>query len=266
MAPITVDGLDVDDATIDGDVVDEITMDGDVVFTRVPDIPDSVIYHAEFSEGSGTTVSDSVGNLDADFNSISWQSDAGLEGFYGELDGTDDFGSLGSASHDVLTHFPQNEPATFNLWIKPDSITSRGHYFGNRFRTATVGFGGEVSDGDLTTYIVDGSGSTLASTGGSPTNWNDGDWTAVAVTTDGGELNVYGATPANNYNLENVATTSFGTGTTDDLTHDIEIGRDGHNGGRRYFGGGIDDIRYHNVERSQSELQDWVDSTKSNYE
>ena len=42
MAPITVDGLDIDDATIDGDVVDEITMDGDVVY-QASAIPDSVI-------------------------------------------------------------------------------------------------------------------------------------------------------------------------------------------------------------------------------
>ena len=42
MAPITVDGLDIDDATIDGDVVNEITMDGDVVY-QASAIPDNVL-------------------------------------------------------------------------------------------------------------------------------------------------------------------------------------------------------------------------------
>ena len=68
MAPITVDGLDIDDATIDGDVVDEITMDGDVVF-QASTIPDSGLVQdhnalaQDFDDGETIpTLEDQVGN------------------------------------------------------------------------------------------------------------------------------------------------------------------------------------------------------------
>ena len=62
MAPITVDGLDIDDATIDGDVVDEITMDGDVVYQASAILDGDVYLHDDWGDnkltdrdGSGTT-------------------------------------------------------------------------------------------------------------------------------------------------------------------------------------------------------------------
>ena len=73
MAPITVDGLDVDDVTIDGDVVDEITMDGDVVY-QASAIPDSQgIHHYPFYEGSGSVVEDISGEDDGEINGATWE-------------------------------------------------------------------------------------------------------------------------------------------------------------------------------------------------
>lgn len=94
MAPTSIDGTDIVDATIDGTSVSQITVDGDVVFDTGPTPPDSQDLQANYDwSASGTTtttVPDQTGNgfdLTGSFTSLA-TSINGVQA--GDFDGSDD--------------------------------------------------------------------------------------------------------------------------------------------------------------------------------
>jgi len=91
MAPTNIDGTEITGATIDGQDVSEITVDGDTVFTA---IPDSVVHHYHFDEGSGTTATDSEGAADATVSGATYTTDS-LAGSHAlSFDGSNDYVQL----------------------------------------------------------------------------------------------------------------------------------------------------------------------------
>jgi len=99
--PTSIDGTDITGATIDGTDVQEITVDGQTVFTAVPPPPQFAIHQWKMDEGTGTTVADSIGSLDATLqNGAGWQSDSNaVGGTTTDYDGSNDIAEvIGSSS------------------------------------------------------------------------------------------------------------------------------------------------------------------------
>jgi len=116
--PISIDGTDITGATIDGTDVQEITVDGDTVFTAGPTLPGIYKHDWIMNEGSGTTVSDEIGNSDLTINGATWISDANKTGgTILDFDGNDDFASVSS-----LDNMTSTTQATFVAWLELDSI------------------------------------------------------------------------------------------------------------------------------------------------
>ena len=101
MAPITVDGLDVDDVTIDGDVVDEITMDGDVVY-QASAIPDSVVDNFEDADGDPLGVYE-TGETLADYYTLNEGNGSIARTTSNVIEGGHALGRDGSPSGDRIT-------------------------------------------------------------------------------------------------------------------------------------------------------------------
>jgi hypothetical protein len=118
--PTNIDGSDITGATIDGQTVDEITVDGQTVFTAFPGIPNNVTNHYPVDEGSGSTLTDNIGNLDGTINGANFQSlSNAVGGFVLDYDGIDDNDSLGSGTLDFY-----NGDFTITAFVKPENIGS----------------------------------------------------------------------------------------------------------------------------------------------
>lgn len=59
-------------------------------------LPESAIHRWTFSEGSGSTAVDTIGNADMTLNGVSWESGTWFDDYAGRGDGTDDHGDPGS--------------------------------------------------------------------------------------------------------------------------------------------------------------------------
>jgi hypothetical protein len=117
MPPTSIDGTDITGATIDGTDVTEITVDGQTVFTADA-LPGIYKHDWIMNEGSGTTVSDEIGNSDLTINGATWISDANKTGgTILDFDGNDDFASVSS-----LDNMTSTTEATFVAWLELDSI------------------------------------------------------------------------------------------------------------------------------------------------
>jgi len=115
--PTSIDGTDITGATIDGTDVQEITVDGQTVFTA-GGLPGIYKHDWIMNEGSGTTVSDEIGNSDLTINGATWISDANKTGgTILDFDGNDDFASVSS-----LDNMTSTTEATFVAWLELDSI------------------------------------------------------------------------------------------------------------------------------------------------
>lgn len=197
MTIFTPDDSEVSEIVLpDGSQASEVVApDGSVVWTAAPDIPDSAINRWQGDEGSGTTVSDTIGAKDLSFNAVNWVSDPSLSGGFGyETDGSDDLGTVG---YDVAQYSTVYVPTTI---ITTDSgVRSYGWYFNANFSQ----FWGEIeSDGTFTTSVGDGSNTVTAT---STTAINDGNKHRVGIAVD--ENNEIGV--AVDGTIE--STTSFGT-------------------------------------------------------
>lgn len=109
---VSIDGNEIDGATIDGTDVSEITMDGDTVWTAIPDGIDS---HWAMDEGSGSSLSDDIGDIDGTLRGASWDTDD----HFGDIttyDGNDN----DAYSDDEF--YINDENASLALWWRYHSI------------------------------------------------------------------------------------------------------------------------------------------------
>ena len=240
------------------------------------DIPDSVAenqeIHWRYDEGDGTEVADheDTHNLDADFTGITWNDSAGLDGWHGVLDGVDDYANLGSDGRSALGKFTDGGEATFTAWIKPASNTSAGCFFGKNRSSNIAGlrcqYGPDQGDNELSWIHSDGDGTAtiLTEDVGDLTD----EWVFYALVLDGDfNMDGYYAIADGDYTVTSGDSSSIGSNTED------EWGDDPHIGASRpddfdnvEWDGGIDDMRLIGAEISQSDLQEFVDKTKGNYE
>ena len=244
------------------EALEMIAPDGTVVFDSV-DIPDSVVEQMtnwwRFSEGEGTTVSDSEGSLNANFTGLTWDDSAGLDGWNVNLNGTDEYGDLGSDSRQQFTHFTENGVGTVFAWIYPE-ISEGMVIFGSSssFTNVAVYFAVQDDNGDLNLRFdfSDGDNRMAFAAGGDiPRNT----WTPVAGVADGTEATIYIGE-----DMANVGSGEISDGTTDDLDDNVNIGRRSDSDGN-HWEGSLDNIWISDQEVSQSDLQEFVDATKAEY-
>jgi len=164
---VTIDGTDISGATIDGTDVQEITVDGETVWTAFT-LEKSHLWRMD--EGSGSTISDSEGNIDLSQNGTSWVFDSNSVGNY-YID------SNGSS----LTNSTQSELTTldwsFGAWLKMPSVGN------DDFRLIIGSEGDRIADsgGDGLFIFAVGDGSEILRF----TGWLEDDkWYFVGVTVE----------------------------------------------------------------------------------
>jgi hypothetical protein len=264
--PTSIDGTDITGATIDGQEVEEITVDGDVVFKGIPD--SGADHQWNYVEGSGTTVADNIGSLDADWSDgITWVGGPGAKGVHASLDGNDDYGDLGTASRSEFRHFVDAQQGTLFSWLRIDSFDKqRLEIIGSGaggipgfdlyFENAGAGSGYSFRLGDNTT-----DGGPLRAGSLPPT----GEWIVTAATISGNTTRVFEALPSTDYSVIEVASAGSPSSVNSDLDFKVSIGRRTSNNGR-HFNGDFDIQFVDSVARTQSQLQSFVDDTKQFYE
>jgi len=221
------------------------------------------------TQGSGTTLTDSIGTLDGDINGATWTTGKGTKNVHLDYDGSNDTTNFGSASQSELRHFIEDGTGTILQWIRPDSTSTRFTSIGSELSSSTVGFGVEYNvskAGEVRWVGLNGSGSDL---------WDarsgdvlvSGEWQVVAMTVNGsGDALIYHAEDSSGYTLTQEASDSYDTSrrVSSDLDDNVSLGfvtgqSDFH------FDGGIDLTFIDNSEQSQSVLQAFVDDTKQFY-
>jgi len=255
MAPIfTPDGAEVSEVILpDGATASEVVApDGSTVFSAIPDSGTNQWKH---SAGSGTTLSDSIGNINGTINGATWQTGVGAGNAYLDYDGVDDFTDLGSASQTAFKHFTEQGQGTWFMWINPDSVSS-GQVAGNSFALTVTGFGVRLDSGQLDVFVGNGSDAISRATGGSIST---GSWQPVAFTMDGSTTRAFVGDP-----ISQVASDSVGSTTTNDFGENVEFGRRADDGTAEYDGG-IDLSFADSVAKTQSELQSFIDDTADLY-
>lgn len=220
-----------------------------------------------YSEGSGSAVSDYIGSLDASFSSLTWNGTAGVGGYYGDLDGTNDYGDLGTASRSELSHFVNSGTGTLFSWVYFTGDSEGmiiGNFVDNTVRSFFFRAWDTANDG-LAFGMSTGSGSydiLIEQTGQLPTN----EWRAVAATCDGSNASMYVAEPSDDYTVTEVGTdTVSGTASGDLQSYNVHLGA-GEGGGTRLWEGGLDLQFTDNTAWSESELQSFVDDSKGFYQ
>ena len=233
----------------------------------ISSIPDSGGTHQwNYQEGDGLTISDQIGSLDISFTGGSWQTGEGVGEVYLKLDGSDDYGDLGSDSRSELSHIVNDGEGTFFLWAYADysSGDDRSMLFGNNLST----------NRSFMIYVDDDSGQTEFRCGNGdeymfeirsgpqpPSN----DWVAFAATANGSEATLYFAEPPE-YELIEVGSDTVGSTASGDLEDfNVFIGTDQDEGGR-FWDGGVDYSFTDTSGWTESELQKIVDDTKGFYQ
>jgi len=109
--PTSIDGTDITGATIDGQDVQEITVDGDTVFSATVDPFTTLDLRYKMDEGSGSSISDSIGSQDGFIANASWVSDSNYTGGFA-IDINQDGGWMSNSGNVAC-----NEPnMTVMLW------------------------------------------------------------------------------------------------------------------------------------------------------
>jgi hypothetical protein len=239
----------------------KLDINGQTIEIEVTDIPDSGADHQwNFVSGSGTTVNDQNGSLDANFSGLSWGGSAGAGDTFGLLDGVDDSADLGSTGVTELSHWTENGKGTTLMWINPDDSTNAQGVFGAGSPGASlVGFGTQIFNGNFRAFLSNGTSNTVLSS-----SINTDEWQAWAAVADGSDFIWYKATPGNNYDITQVDSESVKT-TTDSWTNNPYFGFD-PTASDRYFDGGFDIIFNDITDWTVSELQSFVDDTKEYYQ
>ena len=126
-------------------------------------IPDSEADHQwNYTAGSGTTVEDTIGSLDAEYTSISWGSSAGADDTHGLLDGVNDYADLGSSTRSDWAHFIQDGEGTLFAWVNPEDASDIHQVFNSDTSdTNSIMLGIVNDDGFRVQTVADGSGATV---------------------------------------------------------------------------------------------------------
>jgi len=237
--------------------------------SRVPSfIPDSGGTHQYNAiEGSGSTLGDSIGSLDGTINGASWVTGgAGARGAYLQYDSSNnDNVNLTTDSRTELDHFVRNGEGTVFVWINPDTTSSRQTFVGSTISTDDVGFAVETRPADseyLSFKLLGGGNQDLATTSTDLLVTNT--WQPVAATGDGSNFRIYHGDPNNNYTVSEVASTSVTNTRSSILDNNVSIGLDTSTTAAP-FDGGMDIAYFDSVGQSQSEIQQFVDDSKSFY-
>ena len=285
----TYDANDPPDATIElpnNENVDEIVLpnganasevygpDGNLVWKAVdtpdiPDIPDSGGVHQwNTDEGSGTTLNDSIGNLDGDIQGATWVSGAGTSDTHLEYDGSGDEVELGDSSE--LAFLRENMEGTVGIWVKYDDVDTRNAAFSaSGWSSSGVNMFLGYRTGDT---ADEGYNFQLSSEGdnrfeGGDATTDIGEWVFQALTASGpnDDLIGYVATPSNNYTITPVVEETTQSTTTDNWDGRVSMGFS-DSFATDDFEGGIDYAFVDDEARTESDLQNIVDSTKKFYE
>lgn len=257
--PITYNGDEISAITYDGDEISEVTYDGDLVFSTLP--PDSGADHQwNFTAGSGTTVTDVNGSLDASFTGISWQTGAGVEDAYALLDGSGDRGDLGTTSRSVFSSWIRNGVGTFSVWARLDDTGTglqplfAGTEGGNQNIEFWYRTGPEISlrvgNSSDNANIIDLRNVSISV--------SQGEWKNYAVTSDGTTARMV-------IDGTELATASVNTSELVSRDFDDNINLGGQSDYPRYWNGGYDVAWFSPSSSTVSELQSWYNDTKSLY-
>lgn len=231
-------------------------------------IPDSGADHQwNYTAGSGTLVSDTIGSLDADFTGLDWVSGSGAGNVYGELDGVDDIADLGSGTRSGWLHFVEDHQGTLFWWVRPESGEDLTICGCNDFASDERGFFlhlfGNAVDSDIEFFMSDGESQIVRDDYGNiPTE----SWSAVALVCDGSDALFYQAVPATNYDVELVGSASIDADSgSGDLERNVVIG-DKMTARGDNFAGGMDISFKDQISWTESELQSFVDDSKGLFE
>lgn len=254
MLPINTDGTGVSGITIDGTEVTEVTVDGDVVFAPSA-IPDSVIHRWPTTAGSGTTLTDGVGNADGTINGATWTASADTTGGYGlDYDGTDEFTEV---SGDTV---PSNALSAFAFV----NVSSTSSIQGVMARGNVAGVAGDKdyelglwNDGAILFTISNGSDS-FVNILGSGTAIPTDTWVLIAGTWDGSTAQTWWGTSTTSV-AEQASQSASGTPTS---THTLRHGGDA-GATDRFLAGGLDAPGIADTGLTQSELQSLLDQHPS---
>ena len=235
--------------------------------TRVDAIPDSGGDHQwDKDEGSDSTIADSIGTLDGTLvNNPSWADDAGAGGFYIDYNGTDQYADLGSDSRSELRHFTDDGKGTLFAWVNPDDVSGQNMIIGSSISTGDTapGFGLVIlDDGDIRFVgVTDTEGEVPWDITASDVIGTGDGWVPVAGTLDGSTARIY---VGDGMTEEASGPIDSGDLESNDLEHNASIAREARDD-QRHFDGGIDLVWTDNVERSQSDLQDFVNDSEDFY-
>ena len=237
------------------------TGDGRILFDGVA-IPDSGADHQwNYTTGSGTTVEDTIADLDLSYTSISdWPTDAGAGGTYAKLDETDD----ADVGDDKFTHFFENKEGTYLLWAFIDSGWSDGGKptrspWGTGRTSTNTNIGFEWRDDEYAAALtIDGNFNDVS---GGTVSDHEGEWVASALVADGSNWRLYLATPGD-YNVSELGSTSISGSDSGTWSQNLLFGADSNN----VFEGGTDIQFVDSDAWTESEIQSFVNDSKEFYE
>ena len=220
-------------------------------------IPDSEGEHQyNFENDELTTIPDEIGTEDLAFESLNWQTGAGVGDVY-VLFGGD---TSATFSDDEVFDFLLDQNGTIGVWVKPTSSDEFDGIIGtdigtDETRHFAVGVGG--TDEWRVCCNIDGDTRT---TGG---NRQNDEWQFLAMVVEKGEeVRGYEAIPGTGYDVNNYGSTGISSDSASSWRRTPTYGEAGRDG---WDGGG--DLCFIDSEPlSESELQRWVDDTKRFYE
>jgi len=234
------------------------TGDGRILFDA-PAIPDALTDHYLHDEGSGTTLNNDIGSVNATVQSDTsdmWQSDAGLNGFYLQYNAADNDYS----NPDDVSYFSGTDKYAWWMWINPDNpSTTEESVFRAEGAAQTLSIG-VSGDSELRWYIDGGDAGNPATVSKSITSgWQ---FVGIVADPDNTVTRLYHAY-ASDSSVTEVGSSNYDNGTPTFSSLDF-----GRRPGLtdRYYSGGIDDIGFaKNGVLSKSDLDGRFQDTKGNY-
>ena len=226
--------------------------DGRVFFDA---IPDSVTNHWPMDEGSGSTLTDAVGDDDISLNHSDWDSSVGRGGAVTVWDGIDNEGEASINFTDTLS---------FWIWFNVSDGSSEAHM-------VDIGDGSDASlqfdigvpdDNELRLFAndADGGDNAIVQTSVSEDTWyfggvqvdvSEGEIVLHLATADDSDLTEVGSNNFDGLDPSNPDTLALGYWDREDIRH---------------FDGKLDDFGLANDDIiTESDLMDVFDSTKSTY-
>jgi hypothetical protein len=215
----------------------------------------SLIARYNFEEGTGSTVSDAVGNNDGTTSGGFAWVEGKCGNYAGSFNGTDSFVEINDSNDFTNTGF------SMSAWIKPNDISVN---YQSVFSHYSDGTGADQSwlfvvrgPEDTVSFTVYDSSENFIGRTAPTSSLTLGEWSHIAATWDGtnssGGIKVYvDGVQVDDTNLE------FGSfGGINNSAEQVRVGAARNNGSNAYFfDGSIDDVRYYNKELSVSEINE----------